>query len=65
MVRLFRRQMSRAEAIAKAIDTSDPGDSITIHAAACTDTSICTCTPKTVYVGSDATKHPVGFRMNR
>lgn len=62
-MRLFRRRMSRAEAITKAIDTSEPGDSVTIHEADCTDAAICTCTPKEIYVGHDSLKHPIGFRI--
>lgn len=61
-MRLLQRRMSRAEAIAKAIDLSDPGDELTIHSRECTDPNICTCKPVVVYVGTSESRHPMGFR---
>lgn len=57
--------MSRAEAVMKAIDMSDPGDSVTIHEQSCTDPNICTCTPRDIYVGGTRPRRPIGFRMDR
>ena len=54
--------MTRAEAIAKAIDQADPGDDITIHGGECADPSLCTCQPKVIYVGGEAPRNPLGFR---
>lgn len=62
-VRLFRRQLSRAEAIAKAIDMSDPGDTVEIHSEECFPLTMCICEPTIVYVSSDEPKYPLGFRQ--
>jgi hypothetical protein len=64
-MRFFKKKMSRAEAIAKAIDMSDDGDSVTLHAADCTDPNICTCQPRMLYIGERASPNPLGFRIRR
>ncbi len=61
--RFFKKKMSRAEAMMKAIDISDDGDSITLHSVQCTDPGICTCRPRMLYVGDQPAGTPIGFRM--
>lgn len=62
-MKFFRKTMTRAEAIAKAIDMSDDGDSITLHTQDCTDPNICTCKPRELFVGHKSNENPIGFRM--
>ena len=62
-MRIFKKKMSRAEAIAKAIDMSDDGDVVTLHGADCTDPNICTCEPRNLYVGGKSNRNPIGFRL--
>lgn len=57
------RRLTRAQAIERAIDTSDPGDQVTIHQAVCTDMTVCCCFPIEVYVGGVPSKAPIGFRL--
>ena len=59
------KRLSRAEAIAAAIEISEPGDTIDIHSPACTDAMYCVCIPKTVYIDGDTMKAPMGFRMRK
>ncbi len=61
----FKRKMSRAEAIALAIDRSDPNDTVTIHNAECAELDICICDPVTVKVLGDSPSQPIGFRLQR
>jgi len=53
--------MTRADAIAKAVDQMEPGDSIDIHNKTCTDPNICTCKRITIYRSADTTRRPIGF----
>jgi hypothetical protein len=62
-MKLFRRHLTRAQAIERAIDTSDPGDQVSIHQSFCTDSTVCCCTPLEVYVGGEGSRNPMGFRM--
>lgn len=66
-MQLFKKKLSRADAIAKAIDMSAAGDVISIHFVDCTDPNICTCQPKVLYIDDvePSRKNPIGFRMNR
>ena len=56
-----RHPMTRADAIAKAVDQMEPGDSIDIHNKTCTDPNICTCKRITIYRSADTTRRPIGF----
>jgi len=64
-MKLFRRSLSRAEAIERAIDISDPGDEVWIHQVDCTNANICSCKPTVIYVGGEPAKAPLGFRIDR
>ena len=61
-MRLFKKKMSRAEAIAKAIDMSEDGDTVDVHNDECFWLTMCVCQPKHILVGAKQS-NPVGFRM--
>ncbi len=60
-----QRRLTRAQAIEKAIDTSDPGDNVTIHQAICSDATVCCCTTLEIYIGGVPQRGPIGFRFLR
>ena len=61
-MRFFKKKMTRAEAIAKAIDASAPGDTVEIHNNECFPLTMCVCDSKTLIIaGGNST--PIGFRM--
>ena len=61
-MRLFKKKMSRADAICSVIDMSEDGDTVEIHSSECFHLTMCVCNPKFIQVGVKPA-NPVGFRM--
>ncbi len=63
-MRMFKKRMSRAEAIVRAIDASAPGDTVEIHESDCFFLpGVCICADSKVLIVSGGKENPIGFRM--